>query len=152
MLFTARSDLSPFFSVQFLVSTGASRSSMRCHLHITISISYTCQLPSIICCVFLQCQVSCPGAGVSVLLCITVHTFSFCFIYSLIGVLATTAAFHVLALSPSLFLVCIFFFPIAEDTCSSLLFLFLHISISICMHEVRGLSPCLIALAQDVSH
>lgn len=124
--------------MQFLVSTDSSRSRTRCHLHVTISISYTCQLCSIICCVFLQCQVSCPGAGVSVLLCITVYTFSFCFIYSLVGVLATTAAFHVLALSPSLFLI---FFSLAEDTCASFLFLFLHISIHICLYEVQGLFP-----------
>lgn len=137
------------FSVQFIVSTGTSRSSMRCLLHITISISYTCQSHSIICHVFLQCQVSCPGAGVSVLLCITVHTFSFCFLDNLAGVLATTAAFCVLALSPSLFL--IFLLLLKTHILNSHSSFYIYLSISAFMSCSFPL-PCLITLAQDVSH
>lgn len=139
------------FSVQFLVSTGTSRSSMWCHLHITISISYTCQLHSIICHVFLQCQVSCPGAGVSVLLCSTVHTFSFFFLDSLVGVLATTAAFCVLALSPSLFL--IFFLLLKTGVLNSYFSFYIYLSISAFM-RCRDCfpPPSVITLAQDVSH
>uniref|UniRef100_A0A8C0U6Z6 Proteasome assembly chaperone 4 n=1 Tax=Cyanistes caeruleus TaxID=156563 RepID=A0A8C0U6Z6_CYACU len=124
---------------------------MQCCLHITISISYTCLSHSIIYHVFLQCQVSCPGAGVSVLLCITVHTFSFCFLCSLVGVLATTAASHVLALSPSLFLI---FIPLLRThVLHSYSSFYIYLSVSACM-MCRDCfpPPCLIALAQDVSH
>lgn len=119
-----------FCAASILLLAGTDLSSTQCHLEASIIISCAFQLHSNTCILFLQCQVSFPGAGVSVLLCVSVCASSPYFLCSLVGFLFRTAVFSVLALSLPKFPL-LFIFLTAEGTLTVFLFLFLPLSVCI---------------------